>query len=169
MPKKQIPEKAKAEPKVTKNIQKKAKGHFDLKKVKAGEYFSGCQYLKVLKTGNNVSLQTETGKVIEIEKSILVEDSYSADHYDREVNCNMTELVEVLESASDTIFKVQFKKKVDEKTILQKLETIGSGDAKKLTKELLDGETCTLVAHLAKTDNYTGRTLVIELESNGFR
>ena len=43
MPKKQIPEKAKAEPKVTKNIQKKAKGHFDLKKVKAGEYFSGCQ------------------------------------------------------------------------------------------------------------------------------
>lgn len=48
----------------------------------------------------------EHGKDIHIETGILHSDSYSADHYDREVTCNMTELSEVLTGAKDTIFKV---------------------------------------------------------------
>ena len=99
----------------------------------------------------------------------MEEDCYSADHYTQEVNCNMTELSQLLETASDTIFKVQFKKKVDETNILSKLQALGSSDPKALTKQILDGEVCTLVAHLVKSESNSGRTLVIELENNGFR
>ena len=57
MPKKQAPAKPKEDPKITKSIQKKAKGHFDIKKVTVGEYFSSCQYLKVLNaSGKDVKL-----------------------------------------------------------------------------------------------------------------
>ena len=48
MPKKPAPTVAKADTKITKAIEKKSKGHFNIKKVAVGEFFSGCQYLKVL-------------------------------------------------------------------------------------------------------------------------
>lgn len=54
--------------------------------------------------GNIIDLKTEEGKIIQIEKSILIEDSYSADHFETEIVCNMTELTEVLNNAKDTIF-----------------------------------------------------------------
>jgi hypothetical protein len=40
-----------------------------------------------------VKLQTETGKEIEIQKTIMEDDFYSADHFEIELPCNMTELV----------------------------------------------------------------------------
>lgn len=43
-----------------------------------------------------VELLTSYGKVIRIDDKILVEDSYSADHFEHEVQCNMTELAEIL-------------------------------------------------------------------------
>ena len=169
MPAKQTQAKINLLPKVRgKTIQKKAK---NVKKVlTVGEHFSCRQYLKVLSiTGKIVKLQTENGKEIEVEKVIMEEDFYSGDHYDREVDCSMTELSQILQSAKDDIFKVQFKKKVDENTILSKLETFSSLNSKNLSKEIIDGELCTLVAHLIKTESNSGRSLVIEVESKGFR
>ena len=43
-----------------------------------------------------VELLTSNGKVIRIDKNILTGDSYSADHFEHEVKCNMTELSEIL-------------------------------------------------------------------------
>ena len=104
---------------MTKTIHKTAKGSFDMKKIVPGEHFSCRQYLKVLQiAGDIVKLQTETGKEIEIQKVIMEEDFYSADHFEIEVPCTMTELAQILKSAKDDIFKVQFQKKVDQTTIL---------------------------------------------------
>jgi hypothetical protein len=50
-----------------------------------------------------------------------VEDSYSADHFEHEVQCNMTELAEILQGAKDSIFKVQFRRKIREEEIVEKL------------------------------------------------
>jgi len=43
----------------------------------------------------------------------ILEGMYSGDHFAKEVPSTMTELAEVLQGASDTIFKVQFHKKPD--------------------------------------------------------
>jgi hypothetical protein len=42
---------------------------------------------------------------------------WSADHFDKVVNCTMTQLSELIKACGDTIFKVSFKKKVDQKDI----------------------------------------------------
>jgi hypothetical protein len=34
----------------------------------------------------------------------ILENMHSADHYEKEVFCTMTELAEILEGASDTVF-----------------------------------------------------------------
>ena len=59
-----------------------------------------------------------------IDQTILTEDSYSADHFDHQVKCNMTELSQILRGAKDSIFTVQFKRKVQESDIIAKLEGI---------------------------------------------
>lgn len=65
------------------------------------------QYMKVKKIQDNyVELTNQHGEDLRIEKAIIEKDSYSADHYQLEVTCNMTELVGILESAKDSIFKV---------------------------------------------------------------
>ena len=65
------------------------------------------QYMKVIKIdGSVVTLANERGIKVMIDTNTLKEDSFSADHYEKEVTCNMTELAEILMSANDTVFKV---------------------------------------------------------------
>ena len=71
--------------------------------------------------GDTIHLRTEGGKVIQISKGILVEDSYSADHYERQVTCNMTELTEILNDAKDTIFRVNFRAQPSQELVFSKL------------------------------------------------
>lgn len=47
-------------------------------------------------------------------KDILLKSSFSADHFEKEVKCSMTDLAEIIQKCSDTILKVKFKKKVDQ-------------------------------------------------------
>jgi len=84
-----------------------------MKKVVVGESFSNSQYMKVIGIyPKYVELLTAQGTVTRIDKAILNEDSYSAAHFDHEVKCNMKELSEILQEAKDTIFTVQFKRKL---------------------------------------------------------
>ena len=109
---------------------------------------------------------------------VLVQDSYSADHYDKEVTCNMTELAEVLQGAKDTIFTVEFKKKVDDKQVLDLLTGLKFADVKKpdqvksIAKTIMEGKQCTLIGHLVQSEQQMGRTLVIDCQApadNRFR
>jgi hypothetical protein len=59
---------------------------------------------------------------------------WSADHYEKEVKCTMTDLSNILEQCADKIFKVQFRKKLDEKLVEKKLNLINFANLKKLDK-----------------------------------
>ena len=94
---------------------------------------------------------------------------WSADHFEKEVKCGMTDLSDILEQCSDTIFKVQFKKKIDPKDIEDKLSGLKAKDLssklKDLSKQLLEGETCEIVGHLLESENNLGRSIVIDLNA----
>lgn len=51
----------------------------------------------------------------EVSKILIESDMWSADHYETEVKCTMTQLSQLIESCGDTIFKVSFRKKIDQK------------------------------------------------------
>lgn len=58
-------------------------------------------------------------------------DMWSADHFEQEIKCTMTDLSEILGSCGDTILKVKFKKKIDPKNIEEKLASIKFASLKK--------------------------------------
>ena len=110
----------------SKGIAKSNKGiqapKLDLRKVKAGELLSCHQYMIVQSIGGTViTLGTAQGHTIYIDSGVLNKDAFSATYFEQEVDCTMTELSEILESAKDTIFTVEFKKKVDEKVAAGRL------------------------------------------------
>ena len=88
------------------------------KKLQTGDNFSCVSYLKVLKIdGNQITVKNHQGGSWFITKDLLVRDAWSADHFEKEVKCNMTDLPQILEACKDTIFKVKFKKKADLKIV----------------------------------------------------
>jgi hypothetical protein len=102
----------------------------------------------------------------------MVRDMWSADHFDKTIKCSMTDLSEIIGSLGDTIFKVSFKKKVDEKKIEDKLMKLDQKDLKdekflsKFAKETTEGENCEMTCHLLESDNNLGRSLVIDLNAS---
>jgi hypothetical protein len=95
---------------------KKGKPLWDPTKLEVGDIFSSISYLKVKKIeGNTITVNNQLGGSWIISKDLLERDMWSADHFDKEVKCTMTELSGLIEKCGDTIFKVQFRKKVDEK------------------------------------------------------
>ena len=81
-----------------------------------------------------------------ISKDLLARDAWSADHYDKEVKCTMTDLSEILESCQDTIFKVAFRRKVEQKNVEKTLNEIdfkglqNATQLNKIAKEIVGGE-----------------------------
>lgn len=122
-------------------------------------------------SGDTIDLINQHGESLSISKRILEKDSFSADHFKQEITCNMTELVGILESAKDSIFKVSFRCKLTDKSVFSKLQTISYADVKKdselnkISKQLLQGELVEIVGHLVDNDNNLGRTLVIDLNA----
>ena len=120
---------------------------------------------------DTVELINQHGESLAINKRILEKDSFSADHFKQEVICNMTELVGILESAKDSIFKVSFRKKLSDKSVFEKLQAISYADVQKdselnkISKQLLEGELAEIVGHLVENDCKMGRTLVIDLDA----
>ena len=54
-------------------------------------------------------------------KDILVRDSYSGDHFEKEIKCNMTDLAQIIQQCGDTVFKVKFKKRLISMMLLKEL------------------------------------------------
>ena len=158
---------------------KNAKPLWDPKKLMPNMFFSCISYLRVDKIdGNQVTVINQFGGGWLISKDLLVRDMWSADHFEQEIKCTMTDLSEILGSCGDTIFKVKFKKKIDPKVIEEKLSGIKftslkkDAELKSLSKELVEGEECELVGHLVESDNNLGRSVIIDLhapEGNNFR
>ena len=95
---------------------KSGKPLWDDKKLQVNDFFSCISYLHVSKIdGNQITVKNHLGGSWFITKDILLRDMWSADHYEKEIKCTMTDLSNILEQCADKIFKVQFRKKIDEK------------------------------------------------------
>jgi len=87
-------EEKKAAPKTGAGILEKKLNITELEK---DDFLSLHQYMKVTKiVGSDIHLLTTLGNVIQIDKEVLLLDSYSAEHFEQEVACNMTELADIL-------------------------------------------------------------------------
>ena len=136
-----------------------------------------CQYLKVTRIEpHGVYCLNDNGNEVIFQRNLLQYVCYSADHFRTEVGCNMTELVEILRSAKDSIFTVKFNAQPTERKIEEALGKMKVADIKKDYKGVCStvskGQEVTLVCHLAHTEELMGRTLVVVPNSskseNGF-
>ncbi len=101
----------------------------------------------------------------------IIEKMWSANHYEKEVGMNMTSLAELLETFSDTVFYINFRKqpnKDDAEELLKATKFADLRDKAKLAalaKSLIEGEPCSMVCHLVKAENNLGRSTVIDLSA----
>ena len=69
-----------------------------------------------------MTVQNHHGGTWIISKHLMARDMDSADHFDQEVNCTMTELSTLLQMCGDYVFKVQFRKKIDSAEVYDRLK-----------------------------------------------
>ena len=102
----------------------------------------------------------------------IVESMHSADHYEREVFMNMTNLAEVLQSVKDNVFTVQFRTNPREEDAVEALEAVNMTDLEepakisKLAREIIEGRQVEKICHMIEVQNNLGRSLVIDLTAN---
>ena len=71
--------------------------NWDAKKLAVGNNLSCISYLKVTKIeGNKISVENKLGGGWIMSKQLLVRDSFSADHFSKEVKCSMTDLAQMI-------------------------------------------------------------------------
>lgn len=80
------------------NAVKKGKPLWDPKKLEVDDIFSCISYLNVQKIeGNTITVKNQLGGSWIISKDLLERDMWSADHFDKEIKCTMTELSGLIE------------------------------------------------------------------------
>lgn len=146
------------------------KPQWDEKQMQVGQNFSCISYLRVdAIDGDKITVKNHLGGAWFISKDLLVRDMWSADHYDKEIKCTMTDLSEILEGCRDTIFTVSFKTKIHPKQVHEKLQSVtykelkNEAKIKDFSKVLIEGEQCTITGHLIDCENNLGRSTVIDL------
>ena len=121
--------------------------------------------------GNQVTVQNSWGNQMNVSRDI-VESMHSADHYEREVFMNMTNLAEVLQLVKDNVFTVQFRTNPREEDAVEALVDVNMTDLEdplkisKLAKEIIEGRQVKKICHMIEVENNLGRSLVIDLSAN---
>ena len=110
-----------------------------------------------------------------ISKDILEYEMNSANVYAREETLPLTQVATKLTEANATAFTACFTTKVDEKAVQEKLASVKAAAlkdpayAKALAKEVLLGKETTIVGRLSRAEGRMGRSLVIDLPTQGYR
>ena len=100
---------------------------------------------------------------------------FNANVFASEEKISLTKVAKILEDAKTACFTVCFNAKVDEKTVKEKLESLSAADLKdnakvaEISKEILIGKETVIVGRLSKSMGKLGRSLVIDLPTEGFR
>jgi len=100
---------------------------------------------------------------------------YNASVFASEEKLSLTKVAKLLEDARTTCFTVCFNAKVDEKAVREKLESLSAANLKdkakvaEISKEILVGKETIIIGRLSKSMGKLGRSLVIDLPTEGFR
>ena len=140
-----------------------------------GNWFSGTRYFQAVSTsGDEVTCKSQ-GQEIVISKDILEYEMNNANVFQKEETLPLTQVATKLTEANATAFTACFTTKVDEKAVQEKLASVKAATlkdpaaAKALAKELLLGKETTIIGRLSKAEGRMGRSLVIDLPTQGYR
>lgn len=148
---------------------------WDYSSLAVGNTFSGTSYYRAIsESGDNVNTRCQ-GKDITISRSILECQMYNANVYATEEKLSLTKVAKILEEANTACFTVCFNAKVDEKAVKERLASVKASEIKDkaqlkaLAKELLQGKETTIIGRLSKAMGKLGRSLIIDLPTQGYR
>lgn len=143
--------------------------------IKTGEKLSYTSYVTVLGKAklngvDAIQVEDQRGQKFTIAGASLIEDSfYSASQFHDTQTVSRTAIIELIETAGDTIFTVNFNKKVDPKVVADAVN-LAVRTKSKFTesdaKTILLGEERTMVCVLTSLEPKMGRTQVTDLELN---
>lgn len=142
----------------------------DFSKINKGDRLSETQYYEVISTeSDRMKVKNERGFEFTVSKAIVEEGMFNASQYSETKKVSRTHIVNMLESAGDTIFAVNFDKKPTEKSVLDVLQSCTIADfndqskLRQLSVDLTHGENRTLVGYLIRTEPKMGRSQVVDL------
>ncbi len=138
--------------------------------LKIGDRLSETQYYQVLQIDDKkVKVRNERGFEFAVSSDIIEEGMYNASQYSETKKVSRTAIVNILESAGDTIFTVSFHKKPDEASVMDVLKNCTIADfndahkLRKISSDISNGEARTLVGYLVSTEPKMGRSMVVDL------
>ena len=146
---------------------------WDKSKLAVGNWFSGTRYFHAVEDkGDQIACKSE-GTIIDISRDILEYEMNNSAVYSDEQKISLTQVATILAEANSKVFTVSFTTKVDDKKVAEKLKDVKAkltaDQAKQLAKEILVGKESELIARIANSEGRLGRSLVIDLQSKGFR
>lgn len=114
-----------------KPIKRTGEPLWDPKKFEPKQWFSQVAYLTVRDLGpTQVRVENSYGMQMDVSRDIL-ENMWSASHFDTEVHLSMTDLAALMETMGDTAFSIQFRKKPNEAAVVEKLNKLSLAEVHK--------------------------------------
>lgn len=155
-------------------MPKRPAHHVNYAKLEEGDYLSKCAYYKVKKIKTDCStvvIENEDGFLLECTAAIPEQEMFSASQVVETKKVTRTELVDILMSAGNMIFTVEFHCQLDPADVAaclsENLSDVGEmplPQRKKFCKEqLLQGRHRTLVGYLLSTEPTLGRSKVRDM------
>ena len=146
---------------------------WDSKQLSVGDWFSGTNYYQaVTDRGDQVTCRSQ-GKTIDISRDVLDYEMHNSSVFQEEEKISLTQLATKIAEANSKCFTVCFTTKVDDKQVMEKLSGIKAKlqplKARALAKEILVGKETVLVGRLSRAEGKLGRSLVIDLPTQGYR
>ncbi len=143
----------------------------NLSNVKVGDKLSMTYYLNVLdKKNDSLSVEDQNGMKFSINGKELIEETiYSANQFTETKAVSRTEMIDVLESAGDTVFQAVFNKLPNEESFAKLMENLTIADLnnpkqlKKIAKQAMLGEVRILIGYLVNAEPKMGRSTVVDL------
>jgi hypothetical protein len=158
----------------------------EVAKLPDNTYFSRKSYMKILRNNvfvegkdyPHVEVENEHGAIFQIPHGILErEDCDSASQYGFEKKASRTQIVKAIRNAGDSVFTVNFNKKVKGETVEEEIMSLYANSngkiiskeafkamAKRAAKAVQVGEERTMVCKLCDVDDEFGMFQVIDLE-----
>lgn len=146
---------------------------WDKTKLAVGNWFSGTRYFQAKEDKGDQVLCKSEGMMIDISKDIMEYEMHNSAVFAEEQKSSLTKVATALADANNKCFTVCFTTKVDEKNVAEKLKDVkgklSAAQASQLAKDLLVGKESTYSARLSKAEGKLGRSLVVDLPSQGYR